>query len=60
MHYENMVITRATNFWINFVPFVDDMWKKRIFEVFSSTKKYMESVGVCGGIYHLSNYVMNM
>ena len=29
-----MIITRATNVWIKFIAFVNDMWKKRIFEVF--------------------------
>ena len=34
-----MIITRATNVWIKFVPFNNDMYKKRVFEVFSSTRK---------------------
>ena len=32
---------------------VNDTWKKRVFEVFSSTRKYMGSVGVSVRISHL-------
>lgn len=36
-----MIINRATNVWIKFIPFITEMWIKRILEVF---RKYMESV----------------
>ena len=50
---KNMIITRATKVWIKFIPFFNDMWKKRFLEVFSSTRKYMGSVGVSLRISHM-------
>ena len=44
---------RAMNVWIKFVLFISDMWKKRVFEVFSSIRKEMECVGVSVRISHL-------
>ena len=47
MHCEMYYLTiRATNVWIKFIPSINDIRKKRIFEVFSSTRKYTESTGV--------------
>ena len=31
------------NVWIKFIPFINKIWKKRVFIIFSSTWKYMES-----------------
>ena len=50
---KNIIIIRASNVWIKFIPFINGMWKKRIFEVLSSTRKYMETVGVSVRISHL-------
>ena len=55
-----MLVSRATNVWIKFTPYVNDMWKKRVFEVFSSTGKYMKSVGVSMRISHLREQFMNI
>ena len=44
---------RATNVWIKFIPFSNNMWKKRVFEVFTFTKKYMKSFAVSVRIPHL-------
>ena len=46
MHYENLIITRAANFLMKLISFMNKMWEKRILEVFSSARKYMESVGL--------------
>ena len=48
-----MIITRATNIWINFIMFTNNICEKRIFEVFSSTRKYVESAGLSMRISHL-------
>ena len=48
-----MIITRAVNVWIKFIPFINNMLKKRLFEVFGSTIKYMENVEVSVRISHL-------
>lgn len=41
------MITKAMTVWIKFILFINGTWEKRIFKAFSSTKKYIESVGVC-------------
>ena len=48
-----MIVTRATNLWIKFIPFINGMWEKRVFEVFSFTRKNKESAGVSVRISHL-------
>ena len=41
-----MIISRAKNVWIKLIPFINDMWKKIVFEVFSFTKKFTEKFRV--------------
>ena len=46
-------ITKGTNVWIKFLRFINDMWKKTVFEVFSSTGKYTGSIRV---LVRISNF----
>ena len=46
---------RATNLWIKFFLFINDTWTKRGFEVFSSTREYIESAGQTVRNSHLWN-----
>ena len=39
-----MIITGATNISIKFIPFINDMWKKKSFRSIRSPRKYMERV----------------
>ena len=54
-----MIISRTKNVWIKFITFINDMWKKIVFEVFSFTNKFMEKVRVIRrfGILKLRNRV---
>ena len=31
--------TRSASVWIRFIPFINDIWKKRVFRAFSHTRK---------------------
>ena len=48
-----IIITKATKVWMTFIPFMNDIWGKTIFEAFSSSNKYIESVWVGERISHL-------
>ena len=52
-----MIISRAKNVCIKLFPFINDMWKKIVFEVFRFTKKFIEKVRVLRrfGILELRN-----
>ena len=41
MYYEKYDSSRPTNVWIKFIPFIKDMWKKRVFEVLGNTWKVL-------------------
>lgn len=47
------MITKATKVWMTFIPFMNDVREKIIFEAFSSSNKYIESVWVGERISHL-------
>ena len=48
-----ILITIATNVWFKFFSFSNDIWSKRVFELFSSARKYME----CWGAYENFSFV---
>ena len=48
-----ILITIATNVWFKFFSFSNDIWSKRVFELFSSARKYME----CWGVYEYFSFV---
>ena len=48
-----MIITRTKNVWIKFISFINDMWEKGFFEVFSSTRKSTEGIAVSVKISYL-------
>lgn len=57
-HYQciakSIIITRATNIWIKFTPFINGMWEKWVFFKYSVLQgKYMESVGMSATVFQL-------
>ena len=41
-----LITARVMNIWIKCIPLINNIWKKKVFEIFSATKKYMDSLRV--------------